>query len=384
MTVTGIDGDEITLLRETARRFVDKECNQWRALAWDQAGEYPRAVFDQIAAMGWYGIGLDDPEWGSGGALELMVVSEELGRASTDLVACFSLTSSGLRTLVAHGTEAQKAELIPRIFEGTTRLSVAVTEPEAGSDAASLKTRATRADGAYVVNGQKTFCEAAGLPGTIVQLYVRTDFAARKHRGISMLLLDPSVDGVTLAKLPTLGRRITGVYEIFLDDVVLPADRLVGPENGGWKVLVSDLALERLIISAGFVGATFQVLEDTLTHVCEREQFGRPVGSFQGISHPLVDLFTRAEMARLLIYRGAQLHDLGRPYEKEASMAKIASAELYADATRAAMGMHGGYAYIDEHPLTMHYADSVIATVAGGPSQVQRNIVAKHLGLPAS
>jgi alkylation response protein AidB-like acyl-CoA dehydrogenase len=394
MTVTGIDGDEITFLRETARRFVDKECNQWRALAWDQAGDYPRAVFDEIAAMGWYGIGLDDPEWGSGGALELMVVSEELGRASTDLVACFSLTSSGLRTLVAHGTEEQKAELIPRIMEGTTRLSVAVTEPEAGSDAASLKTRARRersGDGRsargsgdrFVVNGQKTFCEAAGLPDTVVQLYVRTDPEARKHRGISMLLLDPTVDGVTLAKLPTLGRRITGVYEIFLDDVELPADRLVGPENGGWKVLVSDLALERLIISAGFVGATFQVLEDTLTHVTGREQFGRPVGSFQGVAHPLVDLFTRAEMARLLIYRGAQLHDLGRPYEKEASMAKIASAELYADATRAAMGMHGGYAYIDEHPLTMHYSDSVIATVAGGPTQVQRNIVAKHLGLPS-
>src|SRR5215212_3671238 len=241
MTVTGIDGDEITLLRETARRFVDKECNQWQPLAWDQAGEYPRAVFDQIAAMGWYGIGLDDPEWGSGGALELMVVSEELGRASTDLVACFSLTSSGLRTLVAHGTSEQKAELIPRIMEGATRLSVAVTEPEAGSDAASLKTRAHREGDHFVVRGQKTFCEAAGLPDTLIQLYVRTDPDAQKHRGISMLLLDPATSGVGLAKLPTLGRKITGVYEIFLDDAEIPVENLVGPENGGWRVLVSDL-----------------------------------------------------------------------------------------------------------------------------------------------
>jgi alkylation response protein AidB-like acyl-CoA dehydrogenase len=101
-----IDGEEIELLRETARRFVARECNQWKALEWDHARAYPREVFDRIAVMGWYGIGLDDPEWGSGGALELMVVSEELGRASTDLVACFSLTSSGLRTLVAHGTDA--------------------------------------------------------------------------------------------------------------------------------------------------------------------------------------------------------------------------------------------------------------------------------------
>jgi alkylation response protein AidB-like acyl-CoA dehydrogenase len=178
-----------------------------------------------------------------------------------------------------------------------------------------------------------------------------------------------------------MGRRITGVYEVFLDDVRVPADDLVGPENGGWKVLVTDLALERLIISAGFVGATLQVLDDTVKHVTEREQFGQPLSRFQAVAHPLVDLYTRAEAIRLLVYHGAQLHDAGKPYEKEASMAKMAAAELYADTTRAAMQLHGGYAYITEHPLTMHYADSVIATVAGGASQIQRNIVAKHLGL---
>jgi alkylation response protein AidB-like acyl-CoA dehydrogenase len=380
---THATAEEIDQLREAAKRFVQRECNEWKALEWDQAGTYPKHVFDQIAAMGWYGIGLQDEEWGSGGATELMVVSEELGRGSTDLVACFSLTSSGLRALMAHGTEDQKARLVPKIMEGSLRLSVAVTEPEAGSDAASLKTAARREGDAYLVRGQKTFCEAAGLPDTIVQLYVRTSADAKKHRGISMLLLDPTADGVTVSKLPTMGRRVTGVYEIFLDDAVIGAENLVGEENGGWRVLVEDLALERLIISAGFVGATFQVLEDTLTHVKERIQFGRPVGSFQGIAHPLVDLFTRAEATRLLVYHGAALCDAGKPYEKEASMAKIASAELYADVTRAAMQMHGGYAYITEHPLTMHYADAVIATVAGGPSQIQRNIVAKHLGLGA-
>jgi alkylation response protein AidB-like acyl-CoA dehydrogenase len=374
--------EETELLRESARGFVQKECSEWMALEWDRDGVYPKHVFDKIAELGWYGVGLAHPEWGIGGALELMVVSEELGRGSTDLVACFSLTSSALRTLVAHGTPEQQERWVPPALDGAIRFSVAVTEPGAGSDAAALATTARRDGDDYVVRGQKTFCEAAGLPDTTVQLYVRTDGEAAKHRGISMLLLDPSLPGVTVRKLPTMGRRITGVYEIFLDDVRVPAEHLVGPENGGWKVLVSDLALERLIISAGFVGATFQVLDDTLAYVKERDQFGKPIGAFQAVSHPIVDLYTRAEAIRLLVYHGAQLHDAGKPYEKEASMAKAAAAELYADTTRAAMQLHGGYAYITEHPLTMHYQDSVIATVAGGASQIQRNIVAKLLGLP--
>jgi alkylation response protein AidB-like acyl-CoA dehydrogenase len=386
MSTTASDpfSDDVQLLRDTVRQFVQKECNEWKALQWDLAGEYPKPVFDSIAALGWYGLGLDDERWGTGGALELMVLAEELGRGSTDLVACFSLTSSGLRTLVANGTDEQKARLVPKIMEGAVRLSVAVTEPEAGSDAASLSTRARREGDHYLVRGQKTFCEAAGLPDTLVQLYVRTDPDVPKHRGISMLLLDPSMPGVTVAKLPTMGRRITGVYEIFLDDAAVPVENLVGEENRGWQVLVADLALERLIISAGFVGATLQVIEDTIAYVKDRVQFDRPVGAFQAVAHPLVDLATRAEAVRLLVYRGAQLADRGHPYEKEASMAKIASAELYADATRTAMQLHGGYGYITEHPLTMHYTDSVIATVAGGASQVQRNIVARHLGLPPS
>jgi alkylation response protein AidB-like acyl-CoA dehydrogenase len=370
------------LLRESVRQFVQKECSEWHCLEWDRAGEYPRHVFDRIASLGWYGIGIPEDSGGTGGSAgDLLVVAEELGRGSTDLVACYSLTASGLRTLVRHGTDEQKTRLVPALMSGATRLSIAVTEPGSGSDAASMTTSARRVGDHYVVRGQKTFCEAAGLPGTLVQVYLRTDPAAEKHRGISMLLLDPSSPGVTLRRLPTMGRNITGVYELFLDDVEIPAESLVGTENGAWRELGAELPLERLIISAGFIGASLQVLDDTLRHVKEREQFGRPIGSFQAVAHLLVDLYTRAEALRLLVYRGGELHDAGQPHEKEASMVKVASAELYADVTRYGMQLHGGYAYITEHPLTMHHADSVIAAVAGGAPQVMRNVVARHLGL---
>jgi alkylation response protein AidB-like acyl-CoA dehydrogenase len=378
----GAVDDARRLLRESVRELVHNECDEWRCLAWAAAKTYPKDVFDRIAALGWYGIGIPEKDGGSGGSQsDLLVVAEELGRGSTDLVACFSLTASGLRTIIANGSADLKAKLVPALITGRNRLSIGITEPGAGSDAASLTTEARRDGDVFVVNGQKTFCEAAALPDTLIQLYVRTDRVAKKQHGISMMLLDPQSDGVTLRRLPTMGRNITGVYEVFLDDVRIPIENLVGEYNNGWVELGAELPLERLVISAGFVGATLQVLDDTLRFVKEREQFGRPVGTFQAVAHLLVDLYTRAESARWFIYHAGDMADAGIPFVKEASMAKIASAELYADVARYCMQLHGGYSYIDEHPLTMHYADSIIATVAGGTSQIQRDIVAGQLGL---
>ena len=370
-------------LREHASAFVQKECNQWLAREWDEKCVYPKHVFDKLAQLGWMGIGIPEEDGGSGGgATELIVLCEELGRGSTDLVACLSLTASGMRTLVSHGTAEQRASLIPQLMDGTKRLSISISEPDSGSDSASLSTTAVRRDDeTFVVRGQKTWCEAAGHPGTLIQLFVRTDPSVAKHQGISMFLLDPATPGVDLRRLPTLGRNITGVYEVFLDDVEIPAANMVGHENGAWRMLMTELPLERLMISAGFVGATLQVLEDVLDHVKERKQFGQAVGNFQGVAHPLVDLFTRAESIRLLTYEGVRLLDSGQDAGRYAAMAKLAAAELYADAARQAILFMGGYGYIREHPLTMHIADSVIAPVAGGPSQIMRNLVARTLGL---
>jgi alkylation response protein AidB-like acyl-CoA dehydrogenase len=370
-------------LRGIVRQFVDKECSEWVTLEWNERSHYPKNLFTKMAGLGWLGIGIPEADGGSGGsALDLIVLCEELGRGSTDLVACLSLTTSGTRTLVAHGTDDQRAELVPQLMDGSRRLSISISEPDSGSDSAALKTRADRRDdGTYVLNGQKTWCEAAGQPDTTIQVFARTDHDVPKHQGISMFLIDNDTPGLDLRRLPTFGRNITGVWELFLDDVEVPESRRVGPENGAWRMLMSELPLERLVIAAGFIGATFQVLEDVLTHVKERVQFGQPVGNFQGVSHPLVDLFTRAEAIRLLIYEGARLHDQGVDCVKEASMAKLASSELYSEAARQAMVLMGGYGYIREHPLTMHLADSAIAPVAGGPSQIMRNLVARSLGL---
>jgi alkylation response protein AidB-like acyl-CoA dehydrogenase len=370
-------------LRDIARQFVAKECNEWKTLVWDEQHHYPKDVFDTIAQLGWFGIGIPEADGGSGGsALDLVVLCEELGRGSTDLVACLSLTTSGARTIIAGGTDEQRAELIPQLMNGTKRTSISISEPDSGSDSASLKARGDRVDEhTWVLNGQKTWCEAAGHPGTLIQVFVRTDHDAPKHRGITMFLVDNETPGLDLRRLPTIGRNITGVWEVFLDGVEVPQSAMVGPENGAWRMLAAELPLERLVIAAGFIGATLQVLDDVLDHVKERHQFGQPVGNFQGVAHPIVDLCTRAEAIRLLIYEGARMHDAGLECVKEASMAKLASSELYAEVARQAVLFMGGYGYIREHPLTMHLADSAIAPVAGGPSQIMRNLVARSLGL---
>lgn len=370
-------------LREIARQFVAKECNEWKTLVWDERCHYPKDVFDKVAALGWFGIGIPEADGGSGGtALDLIVLCEELGRGSTDLVACLSLTTSGARTIIASGSDEQRAEIVPRLMDGTKRTSISISEPDSGSDSASLKARGDRVDDqTWRLNGQKTWCEAAEHPDTLIQVFVRTDQEAPKHRGISMFLVDHRTPGLDLRRLPTIGRNITGVWEVFLDDVDVPQSAMVGPENGAWRMLMAELPLERLIIAAGCIGATLQVLDDVLDHVKERHQFGQAVGNFQGVAHPLVDLITRAEAIRLLIYEGARRHDAGMECVKEASMAKLASSELYAEVARQAVLFMGGYGYIREHPLTMHLADSAIAPVAGGPSQIMRNLIARTLGL---
>jgi len=210
---------------------------------------------------------------------------------------------------------------------------------------------------------------------------VRTNKDVPKHQGISMFLIDPKSPGIEIRKIRTLGRRMIHATEIFLEDVRVPKENLVGELNGGWKVLLSGLELERLFACAGYVGNAQTVVDVALQHAKERVQFGRPIGTFQAIGHMLADMQTEVDAARLLTYRAAWMIDQGIPCMKEVSMAKLFGSETFARLTNQGMQIMGGYGYSMEYDMQRYFRDARIVTVAAGSSQMQRTIIAREMGL---
>jgi alkylation response protein AidB-like acyl-CoA dehydrogenase len=374
--------DELALLQKTARGFVERTCPPERAKEWDEREETPPELFRAMAEMGWFGLPFpDDVGGGAGGPLELVLLAEELGRASLDVAMCFIGTLISGLTVHKWGNADQRNELIPAVIDGSRRLAVAISEPDAGSDAASLRTFAEDRGDHFLVNGQKMWCTGAGVPNTQMVVYCRTDRDVPKHQGLSVLLIDPAADGVELRRIPTLARHILGTYEVFLRDVEVPRSALVGPLHGGWKVLLSSLELERVLMSGGYVGAAQATLDEALAYSKTREQFGRAIGTFQSLAHDLADLQVDIDSSRLLTHRAAWLLAEDRECSREGAMAKLKGSETYIAAARLGMQILGGHGFATESVMSFRWRESIVATISGGTSQIQRNAIARSMGL---
>jgi alkylation response protein AidB-like acyl-CoA dehydrogenase len=375
--------DEQELLRTTAERFVTDVCPPETAKAWDDAHHYPPELFQGFADLGWFELPFPTEDGGGGGgATELAIVSEALGRASLDVAQCFILTLMGGLVVHRWGSDDQRARLLPALMRGDTRLSIGMSEPDAGSDAAALRTFAADKGDMYVVSGQKMWCTGAGLPNTRILCYVRTNRDAPKHRGLSVLLIDPATPGVELRKIDTLARHILGTYEVYLDNVEVPKEDLIGPVDGGWNVMLSGLDMERVLISGGYVGAAQATLDDALAYAKQRHAFGRPIGEFQSITHALADLQTEIDSARLHMQRAAWMHDAGVDSNGRAgAMAKLKGSETYVAAARLGMQILAGHGFATESVMSFRYRESIVAPISGGTSQIQRNAIARSMGL---
>jgi len=380
--------EEQELLRDTARDFVARTCPPEVAKDWDDTETPPTELNAAFAEMDWFGLPFPE-EYGGAGAtpLELVIVAEELGKASLDIAMCLSGRLIPTLTLFEFGDEEQRRALVPQLVRGERNYAVAISEPDAGSDAAALRTAADRRttaddqDGHFVVNGQKMWCTGAGLPDTTILMYVRTDRDAPKHRGISALLVDPSAPGVTLRRIPTLARHILGTYEVYLDDVIVPGDAIVGALHDGWRVMLSSLELERIVLSAGYVGAAQSTIDLAVEYAKARKQFDRPIGTFQSLAHVIADLQTDVDSARLLTQRAAWLRGRGIECHREASMAKLKGSETYVNAARWGMQIMAGHGFATESVMSFRYRESIVATISGGTSQIQRNAISRDLGL---
>lgn len=368
-------------VRNTLRKILDRYATVEQVRQWDQDHEYPDQLYQVLADHGYYAMPFDEDCGGAGaGPEEMVVVAEELGRRGMDIAAGYGISVFLGLTIQKYGSSRLREELIPAVLSGRRRLSVSLTEPDAGSDAAAIKTMAAPVEGGYRLSGQKVFTTGAGLPNTTMAVAARSSRDVGRG-AVSIFLVDADTDGVALNRLNTAGRHILGTYEVFLEDVFVPHDARLGAEGEGWNVLRAGLNMERLFGCGAYVGATTTVLDLAVDYARERTQFGQRICEFQGVSHPLADIYTNLVASRLLTYSAARLVANGIDARSEVSAAKLFVTEAYQQATDHGMQVFGGYGYVTEYDMERYWRDARIATVTAGTSQVQREIISKALGM---
>jgi isovaleryl-CoA dehydrogenase len=363
------------------RDFCDKELpeDRLRELTHDYEDIHSQEVASRMAALGWYGLTIDEEYGGSGGTFtDATLFLEETARGRAPIGA-YAVTLIVTGALNRFGSEEQKRDLLGRVAEGGA-LAIAMSEPESGSDVASLKTSARREDGEWVLSGSKMWCSYAHKASHVL-IVCRTERGDSPHEGLSMIFVPRDAEGFEITPIDTLGGRETN--ELYLNDVRVPEDALLGTAGGGWTQLMAGLNNERVILAASALGLAQRAFDDALAYAKERRQFGRPIGRFQAIQHKFAELATDLAQARLLVRFVARLtdEDPSRMLPQEASMVKLACTELAKRCTLEGVQIMGGYGYASEYPMERYLRSAVVTTIYGGTSEIQKNIIAKTLGL---
>lgn len=367
-------------MRDQLRAFLLAECKPEYVRECDEQERYPRELFEKLAAGGWLGLPIAEEYGGAGGSCaDICAFLEELAwhfEAAANIYYTSIIIAAD--ALQHFGTEEQKKTLLPRLARGELRFAFSLSEPNSGSDAASLRTRARREGDEWVINGQKMFCSCAQIADYIL-LMARSDADAPKHDGITMFLLDAKTPGVDIRRLKKLGLKPMDLNEIFLTDVRLPADAIVGEVNKGWRNVLKTLDYERCCLSAVNVGAAQSCLDKAVTYAKQREQFGQRIGDFQMIRQKLADMDLEIDAARLMLWRSANLVDRHIPNNKQSAMANLASSETYVRAALNGMRIMGGWGYLMEYDMQRHFRDSKLAEIGGGTSEILRIVISREL-----
>lgn len=375
--------EEQALLRESARGLLEREAPPDRVREWDESHHFPREVWKKLGEQGWLGLSIPEEYGGSGGSvLDNVIFSEELSYAATGLSAAFQRSACyGGMVISRIGTEEQKRTYLPRIAAGDAMVAIALTEPEAGSDAAALRTTATRVKGGFELKGQKVYTSGADTADWLI-VAARTDPVAPPRDGISTFLVPTNSERMQITPMPKLGNWMITTCEVFFDGVFVPEENLLGDINQAWQTtLSSGLDAERLVIGSHCTGSAQRAFDVALNYAKGREQFGRPITKFQMIKQKFAEMDALIHGARLITYHAAWKVDQGQPARKECSIAKMVTSEMWNKVAYEAMQVCGGWSYTMESELQRHYRDARLYTIGGGTSEIQRLIIAKELGL---
>jgi acyl-CoA dehydrogenase len=369
-------------IRAHLRDLLSKECPPEYAAKCDDEARPPREAYDALAKNGWFGLIVPAEYGGSGGtAIELAILLEECGYAFEELgMWVFRTLTYGGYAVMRDGTPEQKKQFLPRVAKGEISVCFGITEPHSGSDAAALTTRASEREGGYAINGQKVFTSGMDISDYCL-LVARTSTGQKKHEGITTFLVDTKLPGIDVKKIKTLGQRAIGTTQVFYNDVQVPQTAVLGKVGQGWSAVDAYIWYERLCLSAARTGAATAAFEYALNYARTRKQFGKTIGEFQAISHKLADMKTALDISRMLVYRFAWLMDQGNATRHDAAVVKLHTGETYKMVSDMGLQILGGYGYCMEYPMQRFFRDSRLATIGAGTSEIQRNIIAKGLGL---
>jgi acyl-CoA dehydrogenase len=368
--------------RDTVRAFCDREIAPEYVRECDREHRPPTEAYQAMAKQGWLGLNVADEYGGSGaGATEVAILLEEVGKSFLDLAFwLFRGLTWGGYAIGRDGTAEQRERFLPRIASGDWSICFALTEPGSGSDAASISSAAVRDGDDYLINGQKVFTSGFKVSDYVL-VVTRTSRGDDRHHGITNLLVDTGSPGLEARPLETLGHWPLGTTLLQFDDVRVPAANVLGGPDEGWRGLTAYLNYERLSLAAARTGAAQSVLRDALEYAKTREQFGRPIGKFQAVSHKLADMAVMVEVSKLLLLQYTWKFEQGISTARDAAVVKLYTCEAYKQIADLGLQVLGGYGYTMEYDLQRHFRESRLGTIGAGTSEIQRNIIAKSMGL---
>lgn len=372
--------EEERLLQRTVREFAGRELAP-RAAELDEREQFHWQNVKGLASLGLFGLTIDPKYGGTGGGYrQLAVVIEEIAKACpSTAVTYIAHLSLATQTVHTFGTEGQKRHYVPPCARGEKLAAFCLSEPSTGSDAAAIQTTATKkGDGSYVLSGTKNFI-TNGHVGDILMVFASEDRSLRT-RGVSCFVVEKGSRGLTTQPMHgKMGMRSSDTAQVFLENVVVPGENLIGEERGGFKVAMAILDSSRISIAAQAVGIAQGAFEAALAYAKQRQTFGKPIAEHQAIQFMLADMATRTDAARLLTLRAATLKDSGQPYIAESSMAKLYASETAMWSADRAVQIHGGYGYFKPNPVERFFRDAKVTEIYEGTSEVQRLIIARQL-----
>jgi alkylation response protein AidB-like acyl-CoA dehydrogenase len=376
-------GEEHEQLRESVSRFVAAEIAP-HVDEWEAAREFPRELFGRCAELGFLGLKFPEAYGGQGGDhLHDAVWVEELARSggSGGVAAGLNAHASiALPPIFNFGSEEQRRRWLVPGIAGEKIGALGITEPGAGSDVAGIRTTAKRVGDSYLVNGAKTFITNGVRADFLVCACKTTEEGG--HGGISFFVLESEMPGYEVSrKLEKMGWHSSDTGEISFTDVEVPAENLLGEENGGFKLIMANFAWERLLMAIGAVGAMRRLVEVTVAYALEREAFGRPIGKFQAIRHQIAEMATRAEACRAQTYDALRLFHSGQDCIREVSIAKLLTQRAAVEIADQALQIHGGYGYMREYGIERAVRDARLGPIGGGTDEIMKEIIGKTMGL---